>query len=175
MTGQGKLVGLILIFVGAACGILYVLWGMLNVFGQESGLGITGFVLGLAVVFLVIVAPLVGGGVYLFIRGRGEEAEFAEVAKEKKLLNMIKTRGQAKVDEVALELDSTYDEVKDFLYDLVGKGLFTGYVNWKDGMLYSKEASQLQGKTNCPNCGGELELAGKGVITCPYCGTDIFL
>ena len=29
--------------------------------------------------------------------------------------------------------------------------------------------------TECPNCGGKLELAGKGIVTCPYCGVQIFL
>ena len=27
----------------------------------------------------------------------------------------------------------------------------------------------------CPNCGGALELAGKGLIRCPYCGAEIFI
>ena len=27
----------------------------------------------------------------------------------------------------------------------------------------------------CPNCGGQLELTGKGVISCPFCGSEIFL
>ncbi len=29
--------------------------------------------------------------------------------------------------------------------------------------------------TTCPNCGGQLELGGKGIIKCPYCGAEIFL
>ena len=61
------------------------------------------------------------------------------------------------------------------LYDLVGLGLFTGYVDWRKGVLHSVEAAQLQGRQTCPNCGGELELAGKGLIRCPYCGAEIFL
>ncbi len=28
---------------------------------------------------------------------------------------------------------------------------------------------------NCPNCGGEVALGGKGLIVCPYCGAEIFL
>jgi DNA-directed RNA polymerase subunit RPC12/RpoP len=27
----------------------------------------------------------------------------------------------------------------------------------------------------CPNCGGELQIAGKGVIKCPYYGSEIFV
>jgi DNA-directed RNA polymerase subunit RPC12/RpoP len=86
---------------------------------------------------------------------------------------MVLARGQVRVAEVALELNATRDQVKDYIYDLVGKGLFTGYINWNDGVLYAKEASEMRRK--CPNCGGELELAGKGVFECPYCGTEIFL
>jgi DNA-directed RNA polymerase subunit RPC12/RpoP len=33
----------------------------------------------------------------------------------------------------------------------------------------------MRGQNRCPNCGGEVELAGKGVIKCPYCGAEIFL
>jgi ribosomal protein S27AE len=75
---------------------------------------------------------------------------------------------------VALELDATRDRVKRWIYDLVHKGLFAGYINWDEGTLYSRDASQLHGH-NCPNCGGEVELAGKGVVKCPYCGAEIFL
>jgi DNA-directed RNA polymerase subunit RPC12/RpoP len=61
------------------------------------------------------------------------------------------------------------------IYDLIGKQLFTGYVNWQDGMLYSADASKIKEGGKCPNCGGKLELAGKGMIKCPYCGSEVFL
>jgi len=125
-------------------------------------------------VFVVVVLPLVGVGGFVFVKGRQEAAVFAEVEKEKKVLNMVLTQGQVRVAEVALELNASRDQVKEWIYDLVGKGLFTGYINWDEGILYSKQASEL-GTNKCPNCGGQLELTGKGVVGCPYCGTEIFL
>ena len=53
-------------------------------------------------------------------------------------------------------------------------GLFSGYINWDDGLLISRRAAELRGN-KCPQCGGEVELSGKGVVSCPYCGTEVFL
>jgi DNA-directed RNA polymerase subunit RPC12/RpoP len=65
-------------------------------------------------------------------------------------------------------------QVKNYIYDLVGKGLFTGYIDWQSSTLYAKEAGAMQ-STKCPNCGGVRELVGKGVVKCPYCGAELFL
>ena len=54
-------------------------------------------------------------------------------------------------------------------------GLFSGYINWDEGMLYSVEARNLRELENCRVCQGKLELAGKGVVQCPYCDTEYFL
>jgi hypothetical protein len=35
-------------------------------------------------------------------------------------------------------------------------------------------AAQLHGH-KCPSCGGEVELAGKGVVRYPFCGAEVFL
>ena len=63
--------------------------------------------------------------------------------------------------------------------DLVGKGLFTGYVDWKAGRLISQDATLLANKIRdtgkCPNCGAPLSLAGKGLVKCEYCGAEYFL
>ena len=164
--------GIILIVVGLLVGLIAALF-----FGSglASGRALSAMILGFGLVFVAVVLPLMGVGGFLFIRGSREAAEMAKLAKERKVLDMVEAKGQVRVAEVALELNATRDQVRDYIYDLVGKGLFTGYINWDEGILYSKQASELRGSNKCPNCGGELELAGKGVVRCPYCGTEIFL
>jgi ribosomal protein S27AE len=168
----GKSVGLILTVIGIGICLLSALWlGAGHAAGSYETLA--GPLLGLGIVF-VVTAPLIGVGIFLFVKGQREGAEFAEVEKERKLLGMVQAQGQVQISDVALELDASRDQVKAWVYDLVDKGLFAGYINWDEGTLYSRDAAQLH-DNGCPNCGGEVELAGKGVVNCPYCGTDIFL
>jgi hypothetical protein len=171
MSRTGKTIGIILVVIGVLIGLVSALF-----FGSgfASGRTAAAMILGFGLVLVVVVLPLVGVGGFLFVKDRQEAAAFAEVEKEKQVLNMVLTQGQVRVAKVALELNATRDQVKGWIYDLVGKGLFTGYINWDEGILYSRQASEL-GTNKCPNCGGELELAGKGVVGCPYCGTEIFL
>jgi DNA-directed RNA polymerase subunit RPC12/RpoP len=171
MVGQGRTVALILIALSLiimVAGALYLFSGMV-----EGRLGLSGFLLGLALV-LMLTLPLLGAGVFLLVRGRSEAQQFAEAEKEKKILNIVRTKGQANVAEVAIEMDLTRDQVKEHIYDLVGKALFTGYINWDEGILYAREAAEMR-STKCPNCGGVREIVGKGIVKCPYCGSDLFL
>jgi DNA-directed RNA polymerase subunit RPC12/RpoP len=172
MTKSGRLIGVILIVVGIFVCLGCSAVSFFSTRGTETG-QTGGFVLG-AVISLFIAIPLVGAGIYLMIRGRAEETEMVEVSRQRKILDMVKTRGQVNISDLVFELKSTSDQVRSDIYKLVGLGLFTGYVNWKDGVLYSREASQLTGN-KCPNCGGEQAFAGKGVVTCQYCGSEIFL
>jgi hypothetical protein len=167
---SGKTVGVILIVVGLVIGALGVAWGLANLGGE---LETSGFVLVVAV-SIIIALPFLGAGAYLVVRGQAEEAQMAEVEKQKQILNMVATQGQISIAQAALELDVSRDQMKAWIYDLVGKGLFSGYINWDDGLLISRSAAELRGN-KCPQCGGQVELGGKGVVTCPYCGTEIYL
>jgi DNA-directed RNA polymerase subunit RPC12/RpoP len=172
MTKSGRLVGFILIAVGVLAGLGMCAVTTTSSLGQETH-NTGGLVLGVFI-SLVIAVVLVGPGIYLVVRGRAEEVDMVDSVRQRKILDMVKTRGQVNISDLVLELRSGKDQVRDDIYKLVGLGLFTGYVNWQSGVLYSVEASQLSGH-KCPNCGGEQEFAGKGVITCKYCGSQIFL
>ncbi len=122
-----------------------------------------------------MVLPQLGIGVFLLWKGSQEAATAAKADKERELLNIVKSRGQVDIRDVAVEMQVSKDEVHDMLHSLVGMGLYSGYINWDEGVLYSSQASQLRELTQCKHCGGQLELAGKGVIRCPFCGTEYFL
>ena len=169
MKTSGKIIGAILIGGGV---LLCLAVGAWLLFAEGNMLG--GKLLGV-ILALIIIGPIVGVGVFFLIKGSREEKAMAELAQQRKLLNIIKTQGQVTISDLVLELDGTYEQVKNWIYDLVGKGLFSGYVNWDEGTLYSQQASQLRGETRCKHCGGELSLAGKGVVRCPFCGTEYFL
>ncbi len=169
MPGQGRTLGYILLAIAVIVFLVAVGW----LLTEQTSAG--GRVLGLLIVLLVFVLPLGGGGLYLLTKGRQEGAEYAEIAKQKKILNMVLAQGKVTLSEVALELNAPREKVEDYVRDLVGKNLFSGAINWQDGVLWSKQASQMKADRKCPNCGGQVELAGKGVVKCPYCGSEVFL
>lgn len=165
-----RTVGIILIVAAAVVALGGVTWLVTE--GTMTGGGLA---LGLILLFVVLVGPMAAGGVIALTRGRKEVAEQETASQQRKILDMVKTRGQVHVSDVIVELQSDMPSVQNMIYRLVGMGVFSGYINWDEGVLYSAEASSLRELENCRNCGGELSLAGKGVIKCPYCGTEYFL
>jgi DNA-directed RNA polymerase subunit RPC12/RpoP len=99
----------------------------------------------------------------------------ALIEKQRSLLAVLEAQGQIHIDDLSLELGVPPGILKRWIYDLVRRDLFSGYVDWDSGIVSSLEAATLAELDSCPNCGGNVELAGKGVIRCEYCGVEIFL
>lgn len=88
---------------------------------------------------------------------------------------IVELRGQISFDDLGRELQVPAELVQEWVTRLMGEERFPGYVHWEEKTLYSEDAQALYEIGRCPKCGGELRLAGKGVIHCTYCGYDIFL
>jgi hypothetical protein len=138
--------------------------------GLASGARSTGVALG----FVLFSLPFLAVGVYFLMTSRGEVKAESQADKERAILNSVMTRGRVTIPDLAIEGNLSRDQVKGYIYDLIGKDLFRGYVNWDKGELVSAEAAHIKDGT-CPNCGGHVELAGKGLVRCPFCGTETYL
>jgi hypothetical protein len=166
---------MIMVVAGILIGAVAIAWLASGLADDESGLRLSGAVFGGALIFIVLVLPLLAGGIFLYIRGNAEAKQFANAERQRKMLGIVESAGEISIADLALQTQGTRDSVRTDLYDLVSKGLFAGYVDWDRGILYARQASELRGKQTCPNCGGQLSLAGKGLVRCPYCGAEIFL
>lgn len=169
---QSKLIARIIIVAGS---LWIIALGALFYSGLNSGeLDRSAAIMGL-IMFAVIpagVAFIVAAVIHA--RGAREDRELHQLRLEQEILQRVGTRGEVMLGDVVNELGVPKHQVEQAVYAVVGKNLFTGYVDWKSGRLISVEASQLP-SDRCPNCGGEMELAGRGVARCAHCGTDIFL
>ena len=96
-------------------------------------------------------------------------------ARRLDLLGVLKAHGQIALGALAEKLDAPQPLITEWIYDLVQHGRFSGYINWDKNMLYSAERAKLGGSERCPNCGGRMELAGKGIVSCSHCGAEILL
>lgn len=163
-----------LLFVGAlgwlAAAGAFVLAGHAagKIDAPATVLGLGVFTLLPALLFLVL-------GAVAWRMGSVAAREAAEIALERGLLERLSARGELFLPQVAAEMHTSPDALREAVYRVAGKKLLTGYVNWQEQKLYSRDAEALNRAGTCPSCGGRLELAGKGVIRCPYCGSEIFL
>ncbi|MGD8814888.1 MAG: hypothetical protein PVI78_10495 [Anaerolineales bacterium] len=169
---SGRIIGILLIVAAIIIGLIGAAWLVAGVVSQR--MLITGAILGGALLSLPILL-LLGGGIFLLVRSGREAKTDAERETLRRILDMVSSRGQIPISDLVLELASTRVQVQRQVHTLVGMGVFSGYVNWDEGVLYSAEAASLRDLDRCKHCGGELKLVGKGVISCPFCGTEYFL
>ena len=169
---NSRLIGIVLSIAGLGVAVIAGLWLASQVSSGAVSSG--GALVGAGIAFIPV-ALFMGFGIYLYQRGGVEAQEESTMHKQRQLLDILKSRGQVSVNDMALEMQVSVDAVKDMVHQLVGLQVFSGYVNWNDGKLYSAEASNLRDLKQCKNCGGEITLAGKGVVVCRFCGTEYFL
>lgn len=171
--GNGRMVGIVLIAVGLIIALIVTAFLFSGV--SSGSLTTSGAILGLGIAFIVLVAPLVGFGIFMLVQGNREAVRLAEAGRQRQLLDIVRSRGQVDVRDLALEMQVSQEEIRALVHRLVGLQVFSGYINWEKGILYSSEARELRELKRCENCGGEITLTGKGVLSCRFCGTEYFL
>ena len=95
--------------------------------------------------------------------------------RRRRLMAIVHARGVIQVAALAEEMGVSLGVLREWIYQLVERAKFTGYINWEDGLLYSREAQQLRDADRCPHCSGAMSLVGKGIVRCAYCGAEVFL
>jgi hypothetical protein len=169
---SNRLIGMVLMGVGF--GITVLAGAFLAIQTGEGALTAGGAVIGAFLAFIPI-ALFIGFGWFLYIKGGQETEQESMMYKQRQLLDLVKTRGQVEIHSLAVDMQISVDMVKDLVRQLVGLQVFSGYVNWDDGILYSADAGKLRDLKQCEKCGAPITLAGKGVVVCKYCGTEYFL
>ena len=169
---SGRTLGILIILGSLAVAAGGVAW--LAVTAGEGRLQDSGAVMG-AICGGVVLLPLLGVGIIMLVRSGQEAVQDAEQAELRKILDVVKSRGQVPISDLVLEMSSDRQKVQGQIHSLVGMGLFSGYINWEEGTLYSSEAANIRDLQRCKHCGGEVSFAGKGVLSCQHCGTEYFL
>jgi hypothetical protein len=164
--------GLILIGIGIGIGAAF--WVFLRTQQEAGELTPGGFGAGL-ILLSVIVLPIIGAGLYISVRGLVEGRRQKHREQLRRIAGVIQVRGRITLSELALEMGISMEELKKCLYELGAMGAFKGYADWQEGVLYCGEMAALVESRQCPRCGGQVDIAGRGVLTCKYCGTDIFI
>src|SRR5256885_4677131 len=100
ISGQGdmnsnRLIGTILVVVGIAIGLIAAAFLFTN-----EALQSTARILGLGIALLVLVAPLIGAGVYLLNLGGQETQQQATAQQQRKLLDIVQTRGSVPLSDL---------------------------------------------------------------------------
>lgn len=95
--------------------------------------------------------------------------------KEWELTSVVHGRGTVSLADLSKELRLSEKRIREFLATAMGRGVFAGYVDWNRKQVFSADVAALRGRSGCPNCGGAMDLAGRGLIVCPYCAAEVFL
>lgn len=87
----------------------------------------------------------------------------------------LEREGRVEVAAFAAARGVPVEMVREWVYTLVYRRQITGYVSWREGVLYAADAAALRGSSRCPACDGQLELVARGVIACQHCDTQTLL
>lgn len=140
---------------------------------SAGALNTEGVLVGAFIAF-VLVASIIGFGIYLYVQAEANNEPASEMAKQRRLLDWLQDEESLTLQQIYLELDITRDDLRSMLAELAGLQAFSGYINWQAETVHYMPASELRNLHQCKQCDNFINVQGKGV-TCQTCGTQYLL
>ena len=131
----------VMIGFGFGIAILVGLWVAIQVSADQP----LGNLLGIALVGFMPSALLAGYGAYQYIRV-GEEPDIIpdiDIRQQRELVDLIHQRGMISITDASHELGIKEHDVHDAIRQLLELEIFTGDVDWKEGVIYSQKVQKL--------------------------------
>ena len=96
--------------------------------------------------------------------------------KRRKMVGSITAQGKIELGALANYLRLNRPLLKQWIYAQARRGQLHGFADWAVGWVYSfpLDPHPNENINRCPHCGGELDIAGKGVIECSHCKVEVF-
>ena len=134
-----------------------------------------GQVLTSAFVIFVVIVPFFGYGIYTYARHTQEKSALTndEMEKPRQLLDLLRQQGQADVDTLAQDLDTTPAVIRGYVDDLVQLALFNGIADWDNGVIAMANPMVMAAIDQCKNCENTLNIQ-TGTTVCVQCGTEYY-
>ncbi len=132
---------IILIGVGFAIAVGMGLWLAIQVAIGQSLLDLVG----IALIGFVPSAILISYGVHQYIQLDIEPDVIPDVDvwHQRELVDLLHQHHAISIQDVALKLDISENDVKDAVQQLLELGIFTGDIDWENDMLYSHRTQKL--------------------------------
>lgn len=115
-------------FIGAGAGGLWLA-------GQVS----SGNLLPSTVMLIVPITLLVGVGIYMISGGGREPGGQSSMELQRRMVEVLNSRGQISIDAMAAELGVTSQMVETMLEQLQQLDVFGGEIDWEHRVLYYRE------------------------------------
>lgn len=168
---MNRILGVVLTVLGLL-GALMI--GLLLATGVMAGQATLESALSTAILAFVPIMGSVLLGTYLFGRPTPEAEPYQFMAEQRSLLDMLKREGRVSISAAAAELKVTRDEMREIVIQLVSLNVFSGYVNWEQGIIVLTESARLRSSGHCQECEKLLDFSADRVV-CDYCATEYFL
>lgn len=105
-----------------------------------------------ALLTLAFAVPFLGYGMFAYaLHAQDEpEPEESDVAIQRRIVEFVNAHGMTTFPTLAEELNLDEQRIRDLVLDLLQLRIFGGFVDWDQGILYARNAAQLNDSNQPP-------------------------